>query len=558
MLQDKSRTLVGWILALGTGAVTLLVTPYSAFDPVNVPKMSLLAFLAFVVGSILILNLGLIKSSAARLPMILTGFFILDLFLILLSSPQNKTEQFYGIAGRNTGFLTYLSLCLLMVGAIIFSENTTVSLFVRQALLTGTALVLYGFIQSLGKDIFPWISAYSNPVIGTFGNPDFQSAFMGIFGTICFGLALSKSKVIIKALYFIMFISATFVAYKTHALQGLVCLAAGVGFILFLYVLALKKKFLTTGVTAIGCISILVLLLSLFNVGPLANFLYKTSLTARGFYWSAAIEMLKTHPFLGVGLDGYGDWYRRSRSNSAVVFNPELATNAAHNVYFDFAANGGFPLILLYVAILFLVLKSILRVTRRSINHDGKFIALSGAWLAYQAQAFVSINQIGLAIWGWVLSGLIIGYEISTRTPALVDHNDKKKESERTSSSLTMRISLALALGGLTGALVGFPPYLAVSKYYESFRTSDVRYIGSAALIRPFDRARLIQTSKLFESKGFGKDAIRLIRIAVLEYPDSTEAWQLLSNSKESTSQEKKSAESELKRLDPLNPRWNG
>ncbi len=555
MLQDKSRKLLGWILALGTGAVTLLVAPFSSFDPVNIPKMSLLAILAFICGSILMLNIASIRKSAARIPILLSGVLILDLIIVLIASPSDKVEQFYGIAGRNTGLLTYFSLSILMVAAILFADRQLISLFTKTALSVGFVLVLYGLIQSSGKDFFPWISAYGNPVIGTFGNPNFQSAFMGMFATVCFGLTLSKdSKFSFRIVYLIIFFLATYVAYKTDALQGIVCLVVGAGSIVFLRSLSQNRKILTLGLLVAGALSLVVILLSLFNVGPLANVLYKASLTARGIYWSAAIEMVKNHPILGVGLDGYGDWFRRSRSDASFEFNGSVVSNSAHNVYLDLAANGGIPLFVLYFVVLLIVLKSIFAVCRRPASCDGKFIALSGCWVAYQAQAFVSINQIGIAIWGWVLSGIIIGYEVNTRKNYSASKVIENKDSRRLSRVWSMQLLSVSALGSLVGSLVGLPPYIAASKYYDSFRTSDVRFIEAAALIHPQDRVRLIQTAKLFESNGFNENAIRLARIATARYPDSTEAWQQVASFKESSMQEKLRAESELKRLDPLNP----
>jgi O-antigen ligase len=555
VLQDKSRKLLGWILALGTGAVTLLVAPFSSFDPVNIPKMSLLAILAFICGSILMLNIASIRKSAARIPILLSGVLILDLIIVLIASPSDKVEQFYGIAGRNTGLLTYFSLSILMVAAILFADRQLISLFTKTALSVGFVLVLYGLIQSSGKDFFPWISAYGNPVIGTFGNPNFQSAFMGMFATVCFGLTLSKdSKFSFRIVYLIIFFLATYVAYKTDALQGIVCLVVGAGSIVFLRSLSQNRKILTLGLLVAGALSLVVILLSLFNVGPLANVLYKASLTARGIYWSAAIEMVKNHPILGVGLDGYGDWFRRSRSDASFEFNGSVVSNSAHNVYLDLAANGGIPLFVLYFVVLLIVLKSIFAVCRRPASCDGKFIALSGCWVAYQAQAFVSINQIGIAIWGWVLSGIIIGYEVNTRKNYSASKVIENKDSRRLSRVWSMQLLSVSALGSLVGSLVGLPPYIAASKYYDSFRTSDVRFIEAAALIHPQDRVRLIQTAKLFESNGFNENAIRLARIATARYPDSTEAWQQVASFKESSMQEKLRAESELKRLDPLNP----
>ena len=56
-----------------------------------------------------------------------------------------------------------------------------------------------------------------------------------------------------------------------------------------------------------------------------------------------------------------------------------------------------------------------MKVVLRKKEYDATFVALTVAWLGYQAQSVISINQIGLAIWGWVLSGALIAYERASR-----------------------------------------------------------------------------------------------------------------------------------------------
>ena len=53
---------------------------------------------------------------------------------------------------------------------------------------------------------------------------------------------------------------------------------------------------------------------------------------------------------------------------------------------------------------------------------DKPFIAISSAWFAYTVQSLISINQIGLAIWGWLLTGAVIAFEISTPNRILDKH----------------------------------------------------------------------------------------------------------------------------------------
>ena len=42
-------------------------------------------------------------------------------------------------------------------------------------------------------------------------------------------------------------------------------------------------------------------------------------------------------------------------------------------------------------------------------DHRVFFLAIFSAWLTYQAQSIVSIENIGLGVWGWILGGMIIG-----------------------------------------------------------------------------------------------------------------------------------------------------
>ena len=94
-------------------------------------------------------------------------------------------------------------------------------------------------------------------------------------------------------------------------------------------------------------------------------------------------------------------------------------------------AYGGFPLLISYLGILGAGVWAIVRVTLRQRTYDGTFVALATTWLAYQLQSFISINQIGLAIWGWVLVGALVAYEYSTRKDAPVEAKGKgSKEKE--------------------------------------------------------------------------------------------------------------------------------
>jgi hypothetical protein len=111
-----------------------------------------------------------------------------------------------------------------------------------------------------------------------------------------------------------------------------------------------------------------------------------------------------------------------ARDTQALILpGPNTTTNAAHNVPFDVFAFGGWPLFVSYLAILSLLLSQLLK-SLRNRKYDAIFVTLTTAWACYQLQSIISINQIGLAVWGWLFGGALIAYEIATRPKGLMTH----------------------------------------------------------------------------------------------------------------------------------------
>ena len=218
--------------------------------------------------------------------------------------------------------------------------------------------------------------------------------------------------------------------------------------------------------------------------GPLSSLIYKRSVSLRGSYWQTAIDMGLDHPFTGVGMDSFGTYYRKYRSlNAATVMpGPDTITNAAHNVFLDFFAYGGFPLLMAYLAIIFFAGRAIFRITLRNRSYDPIFVTLAVIWICYQVQSIISINQIGLAIWGWLLSGLLVSYEIVTRkteqdkpTPHSVS---KKKQKVR--NEPVVPVGLIASIGMAVGFILAIPPFTADYKYLHAVNSTNLENLESA------------------------------------------------------------------------------
>jgi hypothetical protein len=298
--------------------------------------------------------------------------------------------------------------------------------------------------------------------------------------------------------------------------------------------------------------------LGLINVGPLASYLFTTSLENRGFYWRAAVNMLMNHPLFGVGMDGYGEWYRRSRTLEDTLVNPGITADTAHNVFLDIASNGGIPLLLAYLAILVLVVVSIVRVLKRAEGFNPYFAAAAGGWVAFQVQSFISINQIGLAIWGWILSGLVVGYEINTRNRSEDVSNGSATGTRKNEKQVNLVLSsvtiVSIFVSTLAASVLAIPPYVAANKFYNALKSGNALELQPAAYIKPYDHMRFTFVASNLAQNNLNDGALAVIRDALKHFPDSYQSWSILAGLPNATPPEITQAKSEMKRLDPHNP----
>ena len=180
-------------------------------------------------------------------------------------------------------------------------------------------------------------------------------------------------------------------------------------------------------------------------------------------------------------------------------------------------------------------------------------MGLVAGWVAFQAQSIISINQIGLALWGWVLSGLIIGYEINTRDgEAVVEKKTGKKAVKPAQSSAGSVMGMFVGL--IIGVLVGMPPYLASAKYKSALETSNPTVIQEAAYIWPLDASRMIQVSLTLNENKLEAQGLEVALDATASFPDNYAVWATLNAMKSASESQKADALAQMKRLDPLNP----
>jgi hypothetical protein len=263
------------------------------------------------------------------------------------------------------------------------------------------------------------------------------------------------------------------------------------------------------------------------------------------------------HPFFGVGLDSFGDWYRRARTVEATLRRgPDVVSNAAHNVLLDLSSNGGFPLLIIYLFMMVLVVAAAIKVVKRTAGFEPVFAGLVAVWIAYQAQSIISLNQLGLAVWGWIISGLIIGYEINTREVEVVQKQGPKGKSA--SAMATQKVLPATAVGIFVGLLVGLalgvPTLNTATKYKTGLESGDAITVQKIASIWPQDASRSAQIALILNENKLPEQALAVVQDAKGKFPDSYDVWKVLASLPNAPAADIAAAKAQMKRLDPNNP----
>lgn len=543
---------ISTLLLLVGPLTTLLISPWSNFDPINLVKLLAVTSISFASIALALSKRDKVRELAVRPLALMSVAFVLWMLVVMLVTGAPINQQIWGVFGRNTGFLTYLSLILIMLTTALVQESSFYRKLIEALVLTAVPTTIYALIQVAGRDPIAW--SVMSP-FATLGNVNFSSAFFGLASVCSTVLILQKRfNPIVRILLLLMVCLDLMIILKTGSIQGFMIFIAGSGIAAFFWIRSrFSNAFVQIAYLSMGLVTFVATCFALFNLGPLAKFVFGETILYRFDYWYAGWMMTLKNPIFGVGMDSYGDWYRQLRGEVATLrTNPDRITNTAHNIYLDISSSGGFPLLVAYLVILGFAARAAWRIIRRSREFDPYFVAMFSAWLAYLIQAAISINQIGVGIWGWLFTGGLIGYEIATRPSS---DAPKQRKSEPKSSASAMPASSAL-IGIFAFALgfsLAFIPFVADVGFKKALQSNSlaamkesVKGIGSTAY-----QHELTLDSALKQNNE--AEAVEIMRDLLGRYPRDFMAWQVSAILPSIPPDEKLAAQKRLIELDPFN-----
>jgi O-antigen ligase len=535
-------------LAVGAAFITLYFARDS-YDPFNTPKL---------VSLLIIASLSAIKLSTLwRLENIkkdkVNFLFVLVLLAFTISGAisvafsDDLTVALIGDIQRRNGYLAYLALALIALTVAQLARFYNIRNLFRVMILSGFVFSAYGVIQMSGRDMFDWNNPY-NSVISTVGNPNFASALMAIFSIVCMMSLFDKDQnLIIKFFAASCLIFSMVAIIASNSRQGLVSLSFAILFSASAYIYLIRKKL---GVLLIlFSISISSLAIAgMLQIGPLSRILYKPSVTVRGYYWDAALQMLKDYPATGVGFDHYLYYFKELREvGYPLKYGFNLTSSNAHSTFLQMFANGGILLGLSYIVLTLLTLYAGINLIKKSsATNRLTAICLVAAWVAYQAQSVISIDNIGIGIWGWVLTGAVFGLssdsDSNNQATYNKTHEDKKNLQVALRSfiiapillipTLILSVSLMRMEGDTYKAKILFDNYAVQSDkntvLSRQLKTELDRKIKNVLELPFSDPTYQVQLAYFLFDTGDQKRAIEVVNRVVEEFPRNITAIESL------------------------------
>jgi O-antigen ligase len=531
--------------------VSIVVTPWSSYDPINISKFLILSTASMGMAG-LILKLRIWENRALRVPLLMYALFVLQILLVLAVTRVNFIEQIFGSSGRNTGALTYFYFAVISTLALYLSNKDFLPKILNALIFAGSIDGIYGLVQTIGMDPINWTNPYS-PVFGFFGNPNFHSSFMALVGIVAMMKCLNKNMLLGRRVAYAALLLLTIInIWQSNSIQGFLVLATGIS-VLYLAFLKFKKtnNLFKVLLSTFPFFAAVAAMLDIFQKSPWKPILYQESISSRGDYWHAGWEMTKSNPLFGVGFDNYGDNYRKFRSLTSVQERGvEIVSNSAHNIFLDISSNGGFILLILYASLIVLALRSIYRFSKSAEKFDPVFFTIVALWFGFQAQSIISVNQIGLGIWGWFLTATIIGYELNSTNLSKEKVLGKNSYSDKHSN-------FAYISGLIIGFTIGILPFRADSNYRSAGTELTQDKLTQVTYAWPRDTQRMLSAAYTFRDNALPKESLKVAKDIIEINKNKYLAWQLIYFNEFSTMKEKQFALKEMKILDPYNPSNN-
>jgi cytochrome c-type biogenesis protein CcmH/NrfG len=211
---------------------------------------------------------------------------------------------------------------------------------------------------------------------------------------------------------------------------------------------------------------------------------------------------------------------------------PNVGTNAAHNVFIQLGATAGIFVLIAYLVLVgFVFWRGIVGLRQSTGTKQILFATFFGAWLTYLAQAIISIDNIGVAIWGWVLGGAVVGLSYNQDGPEKTKQEKTKVVKPKKVSRLGLGLSSVYTIIAIVFSSLFFTAEYAqheVGKYVFPTNASEQAvyetFVLKSLQIKPVEpKFRFMAARHFFEAR-MNEQAVDQLEQAIANDPREFES----------------------------------
>jgi len=539
-LKEKNPVLK--IIIISAVINTLVITPFFNKDGMIIPKLFVIFSTAMYVFPLIFSNYKLIlKNRLLKFVMILQLLILSQSLIVMIISSAPLEQQIFGRTGRGLGLITIVSLSLIFIMSAVLTNIEKIRNILFWLIISSFLSSFYSILQSYGFDLISW-ETRTNGVIGTLGNPNFQSAFaaMALVPSFLYFFWVKKK----SYLSFLLFAFFSFVIFRTQSTQGIIAGFTSIFIVLLIYYWY-RSKIIFTLTAITGFIASIFAISGMLSYGPLATYLYKVSIQSRGDFWRSAFTTANNNPIFGVGLDSFGDYSLKYRDEIAAGHPWAEYTDNAHNFFLHQASTAGYPFAVLNLILISLVIYSFVRIQISIKKFDPNVTSLFLVWIVFQMVSVISPENLVTMYWNAIFSGALVG--VAKGLSSVSEVVNKSPENKIAYNRVVSVIS------GLIGFVILLPLFNTDRQQLIGMKTGNANLVMEATLRFPESTVRYNLIGRELFDSGLTQQSLEISRSGVKFNPYSPAAWALILVNPNATLEERFQAKNKILEFDPLN-----
>jgi hypothetical protein len=182
-------------------------------------------------------------------------------------------------------------------------------------------------------------------------------------------------------------------------------------------------------------------------------------------------------------------------------------------------------------------------------------VTLISAWFAFTLQSLISIDQIGVSVWGWIIFGLIISYPQRSINQGTAPTSKMSKgiNARKSAKEASLAPVLLAPIFAVIGLLIVLPNFRADLEWGKAIRTGDINQLKRAADAWPQDEMRIGTAAFIFGNNKLWDEALVYSEKTLTLNPRSYSVWRMILNNPRADLTMRRNALMKMRELDPNN-----